>query len=349
MPRGLTRIIPRPARLAASRWLASRTSARFARDFEAVVARPEPIIAGPWLGEVGFELLYWVPFLAWCARHFDVAPERWIIISRGGTSSWYRSFASRYADVFEQVSPDTFREQHHARIRQFGEQKQTRISAFDERIIAGAAAKYQLASWSVLHPSRMYEVLNPFWWGHLDTAWVRRHTRYALLPSPDRIGVPQMPAAYVAAKFYFNECFPPTDENRAFASRVLRSLAKEGPVIALSSGLAIDDHHVHSASDAGVQYLPEGIAPAQNLHVQDALVAGARAFVGTYGGFSYLAPFHQVPSYAFYSNAGGFSTRHLQLAQEAIAAIGAAGGLHVSEATAREPILPPAPERLRVR
>ena len=80
MARGAARIIPRAARLAASRWLARRTSARFASDFAALAARPDPIIAGPWLGEVGFELLYWVPFVAWCAEQFDIAPERWIVI-----------------------------------------------------------------------------------------------------------------------------------------------------------------------------------------------------------------------------------------------------------------------------
>jgi hypothetical protein len=337
--RGLTRLIPRPARLLASRWLAGRTSAQFEHDFAALVSRPDPIIAGPWLGEVGFELLYWVPFLAWCAQHFDVPPERWIVISRGGTASWYRSFASRYADVFDQVSPDVFREQHDARIEQLGEQKQTRITAFDEQLIAGAAARYQLPSWSVLHPSRMYELFNPFWWGHLDTRWVRRHARYARLPSPDLVGVPAMPTAYVAAKFYFNDCFPPTDANRAFASRVLRTLAEDGPVIALSTGLAIDDHDAHAVSGAGIQHLPDGLSPARNLHVQDALVAGARAFVGTYGGFSYLAPFHHVPSYAFYSEPQGFSPRHLALAHETIAAIGAPGALHVRAASGA-PALP---------
>ncbi len=322
-------------------------SARFARDFEAMVARPDPIIAGPWLGEVGFELLYWVPFLAWCAERFDVPPERWIIISRGGTASWYRSFASRYADVFAQVSPEVFRGQHDERVRQLGEQKQTRVTPFDERLIAGAADTYQISSWSVLHPSRMHELLNPFWWGHLDTGWVRRHTRFTRLPVPDRIGVPRMPASYVATKFYFNECFPATDANRAFASTVLRALVKEGPVIALSTGLALDDHHAHAAADAGIQCMPEGIDPARNLHVQNALVAGARAFVGTYGGFSYLAPFHHVPSYAFYSDARGFSPKHLALAHEAIAAIGAAGALHVSDVASGATLLPLVEGRLR--
>ena len=55
----------------------------------------DTIVAGPWLGEVGFELLYWVPFLRWFAERFHVAPERLLVVSRGGTASWYRPFAGR--------------------------------------------------------------------------------------------------------------------------------------------------------------------------------------------------------------------------------------------------------------
>ena len=49
-------------------------------------AAATPIVAGPWLGEVGFELLYWVPFLRWFAERFAVAPERLLVVSRGGTA-----------------------------------------------------------------------------------------------------------------------------------------------------------------------------------------------------------------------------------------------------------------------
>ena len=49
------------------------------------------------------------------------------------------------------------------------------------------------------------------------------------------------------------------------------------------------------------------------------LVANARSWVGTYGGFAYLAPFHRVPATAYYSIEGGFSARHLALAKEVFA------------------------------
>jgi len=136
----------------------------------------------------------------------------------------------------------------------------------------------------------------------------------------------------VAVKFYFNECFPPTPHNRAFVRDALRLLAASGPVVALSTGLNIDDHAGDRVDEHGVRHLPEGIEPARNLHIQSAIVARADAFVGTYGGFSYMAPFHGVKSIAFYSDPGGFSPAHLHMARSAFDGIGASGLLEVRDA-----------------
>jgi len=190
-----------------------------------MTSRQAPIVAGPWLGEVGFELLYWVPFVRWCVETAGVAPERLIVLSRGGTASWYRPFASRYVDVFDQMSTQAFRDQHDARVRELGEQKQTRVSDFDRQLVDNALRRANVAEWFLLHPSRMYEVLNPYWWGHQSSEWIHSHTRYARLPEPDRIGMIDVPERYVAVKFYFNDCFPPTAQNRAFVRDALRTLA----------------------------------------------------------------------------------------------------------------------------
>ena len=53
-------------------------------------AGSRPIIAGPWTSEVGYEALYWLPFLAWAADRYGVRPDRIIALSRGGTQAWYR-------------------------------------------------------------------------------------------------------------------------------------------------------------------------------------------------------------------------------------------------------------------
>jgi hypothetical protein len=330
----IRRLVPRGIRLAASAFLARRKSAALQDDLAAMVARRAPIVAGPWVGEVGFELLYWVPFLRWCAERLDVDPDRFIVMSRGGTASWYRPFASRYVDVFDEVSADTFRDQHDTRVRDLGEQKQTQVSDFDQELIAAAMRRAHLTNWSLLHPSRMYDVLNPYWWGHQSSDWVLDHVRYAQLPLPPPAGIPDLPPRYVAVKFYFNDCFPADEQNRAFVRDVLRTLAARGPVVALSTGLNIDDHGGVRVDEHGVRYLPEGIDPARNLHVQSAIVSRAEAFAGTYGGFSYMAPFYGVKSLAFYSDPDGFSQKHLHMARCAFDVIGAAGLLDVRDAAA---------------
>jgi hypothetical protein len=333
----LRRVVPRAARVHASALIvhasalfARRRSARLEADLAAMVRSGAPIVAGPWLGEVGFELLYWVPFLAWFAERFAVEPERLTVISRGGTSPWYAGFAAGYVDVFDTETPDSFKAEHDARVAEIGEQKQTRPRPFERRIVNAVAKRRQGAAPAWLHPSRMYEAFNPYWWGHLPVEWVHLHARYRPWPRPQTRAMP-LPESYVAVKFYFNECFPPTAENRAFVRAAQARLARGGPVVALSTGLNIDDHHGDRIDEDGVMHLPDGIDPAVNLALQSAVVAGARAFVGTYGGFSYLAPFYRVPSTAFYSDAAGFSPRHLETARSAFDRIGSGGLLQVHD------------------
>src|SRR5688500_12198800 len=56
------------------------------------------------------------------------------------------------------------------------------------------------------------------------------------------------------------------------------------------------------------------MTPATNLDVQTRIIGGASAFVGTYGGFSYLAPFLGIDTVSFYSHPAAFRFDHLELA-----------------------------------
>ena len=51
-----------------------------------------PVLVGPWAGEVGFELVYWIPFVRWALGHAGIDPARVTVLSRGGTASWYAGF-----------------------------------------------------------------------------------------------------------------------------------------------------------------------------------------------------------------------------------------------------------------
>src|SRR5262249_22844206 len=54
---------------------------RLAREIAAVASGRGPIIVGPWLSEVGFEVLYWIPFLRWFVDRYRVDPARVVAVS----------------------------------------------------------------------------------------------------------------------------------------------------------------------------------------------------------------------------------------------------------------------------
>jgi hypothetical protein len=332
------RFLPRPLRLRASVQLAEWRSLRLRRRLASMAADGRPILVGPWVGEVGFEVLYWVPFVRWVAREFRIDPARLVAVSRGGTGSWYRPFAGKYHEIFDYITREEFRRHHDDRVRTTGEQKQTRTTGFDRELLDRVARAEDLADPLVLHPSTMYAVLNPYWWRHVDERWVQRHARYEPLAPPDPAGweAPRQP--YVAVKFYFNDCFADTADNRAFAAAAIGRLSERTTVVSLSSPRGVDDHGGLAVGGSNVLTPPLDLDPRVNLQVQSAIVAGASAFVGTYGGFSYLAPFYGVPATAYYDDPDGFSRRHLSVALAAAAALGRPDLLDVRVASA-----PPAP------
>jgi hypothetical protein len=177
----------------------------------------------------------------------------------------------------------------------------------------------------------MYRLLRRFWWGHVDESWVLEHVRYRRYAAW-RQDLPPLPESYCAVKFYFNDCFPATERNKVFVHDVVTRLAREIPVVSLSGGVALDDHSACPIGH-GVLDLAGATPPSRNLQVQSAVVAHARAFVGTYGGFAYLAPFYGVPSTSYYGDADGFARSHLRMARAAFADIGAPDLLHVHSTT----------------
>ncbi len=313
-------LIPRAVRRRVAGQIGLYRGARIRRRMAALAAGGRPILAGPWLGEVGFEILYWAPFVRWAASEFGIAPGRLWILSRGGTRSWYGTAAGRYYDVFDYLSPEEFRAWHEHRVSETGEQKQTRMTDRERQLVTRVLGT-TAADAEILHPGVMYALMNPYWWRHLDEQWVRRHTLYSRLERPPRVEGLALPDRYIAAKFYFNDCFPATDQNRDFVRTMMERMAQEAPVVSLSAGHALDDHGPCAVSAHGVLDVADA-APARNLHVQSAIVANATAFVGTYGGFAYLAPFYGVPSTSYYGDAGGCARSHLQMARAAFAAIG---------------------------
>jgi hypothetical protein len=277
-----------------------------------------PILIGPWIGEVGFELLYWIPFVQWVRANWQLAPEREVIVSRGGVESWYRRDGADYLDALGFVSPDEFR-------LSVGEEKRKhrRPVAFDDRLTKAVVQHRSLGEIDILHPGLMYRTFAPYWSDEAGYARIDQFTRYRLLERSANAFPSELPKEYVAVRFYFSESFPDTAQNREFAHGVVSSLAERTPVVVLNPGVNVDEHSDWMPDESDrIITIACGAAPERNLAVQSAVVAGARAFVGTYGGLSHLAPLYQLPAVGFYSTQT-FKLHHVYAAQRAFRAIGA--------------------------
>ena len=279
------------------------------RNLPSVQRSADAIVVGPWSSEVGYELLYWIPFLRWVATEYDLPSERIIAVSRGGAASWYGDVASRYVDVFAHVSPGEYRARLDERLREAGQQKQYDVSRFDRTLID----TLNLGEAYVLHPSVMYQLLRRYWNEKAPVGVLTKHTHYSPLPDPGDVDPALMlPKKFVAVRFYFRPSFPDTPENRQFAVDVIRRLAQRQPVVILNTGFQVDDHEdLDLSAEEGIYRVDDWMSPTNNLALQSQIISRADAFVGTYGGLSYLGPYYQIPTTTFYSDPGELVTAHV--------------------------------------
>lgn len=315
----MVRLAPRSVRLTAARARAALIRLDVVRTLRRVARSGRPVLAGPWLGEVGFELAYWVPFLRWAVETAGLPASSVIAMSRGGVASWYHDVSGRYEDALAYLGPVEFRRRNDARRAEIGEQKQLRTTGLEADLRARLERDVGRPV-ELLHPSLMYRLMQPYWWGHEPIPWVFRHARFARLAAPDPVGLGvELPKDFAAVKFYFNDCFPRTAANEAFVKNTVDELRAKSPVVLLSTRLRVDDHDDAPAPEGCIDLASQSAFPPEsNLAIQTAVLGRARRFVGTYGGFCYLAPFLGVETTAFWSDGKGFDPHHLRLVQKAL-------------------------------
>ena len=322
-PRATSRAVVAEARIQAAAVSADRELRRAAQ-------RPGKLLVGPWLSEVGFEILYWIPLLNWLADRYGLEPERLVALTRGGAGSWYADLCGSTVDVFEFYAPEEIKAWHTRQLAETRSQKQMTLGSLDREILERVRQRLGEEPGAVLHPSLMYNLLRAFWARRRPITFVERHTAFKPLPHARLAGrtaaaLEGLPDEYVAVKAYFSSCFPDSEANRAWLTDLLGWLSRAGLVVLLSTGLDLDDHPDYSDSrDGNVITLEEHMTATDNLVVQTRVIQGARALFATYGGFSYLGPFLGVTSYSFYSEAN-FNPTHLDVMARAARALNGAG------------------------
>lgn len=300
-------------------------ASRFAMD-------RKPILLGPWRSEVGFEALYWRPFLAEFAKRVPQFWDRAVVVTRGGAGNLYGQWvkvkgadeAGTIRDEWEQpTSVDLYRLRTVTEIRRQNLvdwsktklQKQTVFTPYDRQLLRDAADAAGLqGGYHVLHPSWMYWALAPFWDENRGLNYLLGLADFAPLPKPlPPITIDGLPSTYVAVKFYGRATWPhPSHETMEFVAHVVKTISQQAPVLLLNSGHQGDEHTEMQITGKNIYLLPV-LPPEHNLGAQMALLGRAQAFVGTYGGVAQAALRMGVPSASFWHQFGGTAHAHLSL------------------------------------
>ena len=299
-----------------------REVADIERQIERIGASRSPIVAGPWLAEVGYEVLYWIPFLRWFADAFRIPPERLIVVSRGGVGAWYRPFAATYVELFDLLGPSELAALNDARRQaaEGGGRKQTTLSEQDRRLLTRIRHERGLAEGPTLHPSLMFRLFRHVWYGTLPFDFFWDRTRYVSLRGMTTDGIlpPGLPEAFSVVKFYSGAALPLAGWTRERLRGMVAREAAVRPVIVLDTGVAVDEHEDYAFGDLpNVTSAAAWMTPSTNLAVQSALVGRAQVFLSTCGGLAWQAPFQGTPTVAAYMD-DKLLAPHLYVARQAL-------------------------------
>jgi hypothetical protein len=288
------------------------------RDITEIAAGTDPIIVGPWLAEVGYEVFYWIPFLRWLVDAHGIPRERLIAVSRGGMEALYAPLAGRYVDIFDLMTPEDFAARN-ARRQTEGEgggRKQTETSDLEVSLIGRAVRHCAVRKAGVLSPALLFGMFRNVWHGNLPVDVFTTHTRYVTRPL-DVPPVPGMPDDYIAVKLYAGPALTTSDSTRAAARALVEQAARIAPVVLLETDLNLDEHRdfdlrgIANVTSAGAL-----MQPRTNLGVQLSLIARSRFFLGTCGGLAWVSPFLGIPTVAVYDT-DAMLAPHLLLARRA--------------------------------
>ncbi len=276
----------------------------------------KPIIAGPFLSAVGRELLYWIPFIRWITSHYKVDKERITAFSRAGADLWYRDVSARYIDVFDIVSPQEHEMKQKERVERTGKLKQTTMSDYEVELLEQAAQRYGMEDYEVLHPSLMYRFFSPFWKGKKTLEWLFDHAVYDTFQVDEHTEPLGLPQDYVAVRFDYIPYFPDTSVVRFFIRKLVGALAEEFEVVAVNTGIVVDtlvDCDMLLADR--FQRSGDIVTHRNNLEIQTQIISRARAFIGTQGGVSSIAPFCRTRSFTFYTSSINSFMKHIELSR----------------------------------
>lgn len=300
----------------ADRLVSSETRQRVVERVRRRIADCEHVIAGPWTGEVGYELLYWIPLLRWLTRQIPDLAERLVAVSRGGVESWYADMTSRYVEVFDLMAPAEIAAERrrenpwitkpsHRKLQPLGVKKDTELDAL---LVTRAAEALGLEDYAVVPSSLAYKAARD---SRSEGGLAGAFLPEVISPPEPAAGI-DLPPEYIVCRFYSGGGTPDHPGVRSTVEAIVSAISEHLPVVSLDPGLRLDEHRDYPVDAIA---LPE-LEPRSNLRAITSVVARSSFYIGSYGGLSYLGPYLGIPTVTWLAQPAsgpGAGEPHLQM------------------------------------
>ena len=298
-----------------------------------ISSSPDLIICGPWLSEIGFELLYWIPFLNKKLQGYENIKK--VIISRGGVTDWYKHLSKvEYIELNSTKYDENLKSYKNLKLKERS-QKQTYITSFEKKIIENSIKDMNINNKKIhiIHPSEFFNLFRPYF---LDQSKINEFINFLYPKSYESIdkfknylNSDLIKEGFISMKIYSSSNFlntlPYTNiQTFNFINQIIEDLLDKYNLILLNFD-SNDDHEqikIDLSKFKNKKYkiyfinnIFKNINYENNIDIQNFIISNSKFFIGTYGGFSYLPPLYQKKSYALITNETKVIKRH-QLIQK---------------------------------
>jgi hypothetical protein len=291
------------------------------------------LIIGPWYSEIGYELLYWLPYL-WKRFATDIKKyERIIVISRGGVGAWYswikRAEYVNIEDIDSKLLNKIFTERKHGSF-----QKQMKFGTHEKKILDKFFSKYSinkedcdildpsfifLSIWGFLLEERGVKSLKPLL--HKDFKIPKNDLHSNIILDENNYFSELQP--YIAIKIYSNSCLEINDNSTFYLNKIkliLQRFKKLNYNFVLLDFDIGDDHSQMKLNnelfdDLNIKRMSQMIDEIDvknNIGIQSQIVKFSKFTLTSYGGFSYLAPMYDLKSLSISNKNEKIIFRHSQ-------------------------------------
>ena len=193
----------------------------------------------------------------------------------------------------------------------------TPAARFDRELLKKTESGSGSRTGRCVHPSAMFRLFAALWRKRRRSSWSSRSPVPAAHAPPSHRAASRPAGGLRRREVLFQQGVSRTRRRTGRScADTIRAVSRQVPVALLSTRCASTSIATTSAASGSgrVRRRCARDAAQESRACRRELIAGARGFIGTYGGFSYLAPFYGVPSLSFFSRRDGFEPHHLDLA-----------------------------------